>query len=95
MPKQSKTNRDSHLDALAEHYAEKRDTTRATEVKKIKHTEAIQWVSAKHKYYLKERHGMIRTLMVPDSKVHQLLSVFGVLAWTAIIASYGRGGTYM
>ena len=72
----AQTNRDSHLDALAEYYAEKRDTTKANEVKKIKHTEAIQRVSAKHTYYLKERHGMIRTLMVPDFKVYQLLSVF-------------------
>ena len=60
----AQTNRDSHLDTLAEYYAEKRDTTKANEVKKIKHTEAIQRVSAKYKYYLKERHGMIRTLMV-------------------------------
>ena len=91
--KKSQENRDPHIDDLAGNYAYRRDTTKAMDVKKIKQTETIQKLSAKHKFYLKERHGMIRTLMVSDYKVHQMFSVFGMLAWIALMGAFGGRGT--
>ena len=76
----SKDRRESHMQVLAEHYAERRDTTRAIEIKKMKQYEDVRRTSAKHKWYLKERNGMTRTLLVPDYSLHQILTIIGTLA---------------
>ena len=80
MQRNSKDRRESHIQVLAEHYAERRDTTRAIEIKKMKQYEDVRRTSAKHKWYLKERNGMTRTLLVPDYSLHQILAIIGTLA---------------
>ena len=45
----SKDRRESHMQVLAEHYAERRDTTRAIEIKKMKQYEDVRRTSAEHK----------------------------------------------
>ena len=78
-------NRDSHMVALAENFAVKRETTRVIEVKKIKSSESICTTTAKHKWYLKERHGMIRNLLIPDYRLHNILAIIGTLSFTLLI----------
>ena len=75
------------MTAMADHYAERRNTRRAIEIEKITKYEAIRRTAAKHKWYLKERNGMIRTLPVPDYKIYQILAIIGILAWTALMGS--------
>ena len=75
---------------LAEHYTEKRNTTKTTEVNKIQYTEEIRRTLTRHTYYLKEKHGMIRAPTVPDHRVHQVLALFGVLAWIALMGAFGE-----
>ena len=77
--------RESHMEKLADHFAEKRNTTRAIEVKKISTSERTRSTAAKHKWYLKERHGMIRNLLIPDYCIHEILSIIGILAFTLFI----------
>ena len=76
----SKDRRESHMQVLAEHYAERRDTPRAIEIKKIKKYEDVRKTAAKHKWYLKGRNSMIRILLVPDYSLHQILAIIGTLA---------------
>ena len=90
--RQSKDKREAHLEDLAEHYASRRQTTKENEIKKLKHTEEIRKTAAKHKWYLKERHGMIRTLLVQDYRVHQILSILGALALTVLLGAFSTGG---
>ena len=66
----SKDKREEHMKVLAEHYAERRNTTKVIEINKILTYENIRKTAAKHKWYLKERNGMIRTLLVPDYKIY-------------------------
>ena len=73
------------MEKLADHFAEKRNTTRAIEVKKISTSERTRSAAAKHKWYLKERHGMIRNLLIPDYCIHEILSIIGILAFTLFI----------
>ena len=87
MQKNSKDKREEHMKVLAEHYAERRNTTKVIEINKIIKYEAIRKTAAKHKWYLKERNGMIRTLLVPDYKIYQILAIIGILAWTALMGS--------
>jgi len=77
--------RESHMEKLADHFAEKRNTTRAIEVKKISTSERTRRRAAKHTWYLKERHGMIRNLLIPDYRIHEILSIIGTLAFTLLI----------
>ena len=51
----------------------------------IKKYEEIRKTLAKHKWYLKERTGMIRNLLVPDYLLHQTLAIIGILAWTGLM----------
>ena len=69
---------------LADHYAEKRDTNRVIEVKKIPQSERTRRTAAKHKWYLKERHGMIRNL-VPGDQIQDILAIIGVLSFTIMM----------
>ena len=89
--RRSKNIRQTHMKVLADHYAEKRNTVKAIYVKKINHLEVVRGVAAKHKWYLKDRHGMIRNLLVPDYQIHQILAIFGVLAWKIIIVTFSGG----
>ena len=61
--------REAHIDSLAEHFAVKRNTTRIVEVNKIKTSKRTRATAAKHKWYLKDRHGMIRNLLIPDYRL--------------------------
>ena len=90
--RQFKDKREAHLEELAEHYASNRQTTKQTEIKKIKQSKEIRTTSAKHKWYLKERYGMIRTLLVQDYRLHQILSVLGVLPLSAMLGRFTKGG---
>ena len=77
--------REAHIDSLAEHFAAKRNTTRIVEVKKIRTSERTRATAAKHKWYLKDRHGMIRNLLIPDYRLQDILSIIGALAFTLMI----------
>ena len=77
--------RDTHMAKLAEHYAEKRETTKQVELDKMYHIEKVQRAAAKHKWYFKERHGMIRSLLVPDFCHHNMAPIFGILAFTFLL----------
>ena len=77
--------RDAHIAALAEYFATTRNTSRCIEVKKIKTSERTRATAAKHKWYLKDRHGMIRNLLIPDYRLHEIISIIGVLAFTLLI----------
>ena len=83
-----KDRRESHMQVLAERYAERRDTTRAIEIKKMKQYEDVRRTAAKPKWYLKGRNGMIRTLLVPDYSLHQILAIIGTLACIALMGSF-------
>lgn len=52
--KRSAILREEHLEALAEYYAQKHQTTKMVEIKKLRHTEQVIRVAEKHKWYLKE-----------------------------------------
>ena len=83
--KNAKEHMETHMTQLADHYAEKRDSTRVIEVKKIHTSERTRRTAAKHKWYLKERHGMIRNLLVPDYRLQYILSIMGVIAFTIMV----------
>ena len=73
------------MEKLTEHFAERRQTTRTIELKKITTSERTRTTAAKHKWYLKERHGMIRNLLIPDYKIHNILAIISVIAFTLLI----------
>ena len=73
------------MDILAEHYAEKRDTTKVIKVKKIHISELTHRTAVRHTFYLKERHGMIRNLLVPDYRIQDILAIIKVLVFTIMI----------
>ena len=89
---QAKQKRNKHLDVLAEHLAHHRNTKREQELKKIIPAETNRRVSAKHKWYLTSRHGMIRNLLVPEFIVHNMIPVVDMLALTALLSIYAKGG---
>ena len=77
--------RDEHLAELAQHYALQRNPSKEIEIQNIGHVEKVIRTSKKQKWYLKERHGMIRTFLVPDFQVHHILAIFGALVWTVLM----------
>ena len=77
--------REFHMEQLADYYANVRNTTRVIETKKIIISERTRNTTSKHKLYLKERHGMICNLLIPDYRVHNLLAIIGALAFTLLI----------
>jgi len=77
--------RNTHIAALADHFSITRNTTRGIELKKIKTSERTRATAAKHKWYLKDRHGMIRNLLIPDYRLHEIISIIGVLAFILLI----------
>lgn len=77
--------RKSHMETLAEHFAVKQETKQVIEVIKIKTSERTRATAAKHKWYLKERHGMIQNLIIPDYRVHNILAIIGAMAFTLLI----------
>ena len=83
--KSSKDRREEHLIKLVEQCAEQRDTLKEVEIKKIHSCEKVRDTITRHKYYLKNRYGMIRSLMVQDYNVHKILAVIGVLALTTLL----------
>lgn len=42
-------------------------------------------MAVKHKWYLKEKHRMIRNLFILDYRVHDTLVIIGILAFTLLI----------
>ena len=89
--RQSKDKREAHLEELAEYFASNRQTTKQIEINKIKQSEKIRTTAAKHKWYLKERHGMIRTLLVQEYRLHQIISILGVLDLIAMMEAFSQG----
>ena len=73
------------MEKMAEHFAEKRHTTRVIELNKLTTYERTHNTAAKHKCYLKDRHGMIRNLLIPDYKIHNILAIIGVISFTLLI----------
>ena len=55
------------------------------EIQTITNSEKDRDTSAKHKWYLKHRHGMIRSLLVQDYQVHQIMVMFSMLTWTTLV----------
>ena len=81
----ARAHRATHMEQLAEHFALHRDTSRIVEMKKITTSETVRQTAAKHKWYLKERHRMIRNLLIPDYCIHYILAIIGVLVFTLLI----------
>ena len=77
--------REEHMAQLAEHYAARRETTKQVELDKMYHIEKVKRAAAKHKWYFKERHGMIRSLLVPDFHHNNIAPIFGILAFTFLL----------
>lgn len=73
------------MEHLAEHFALCRDTTRVIEINKINTSETIRQTAAKHKWCLKERHAMIRNLLIPNFRVYDVLAIIGVVAFILLI----------
>ena len=63
--------REEHLEKLADVYAEKKDSTRAQEVKKLAHIERVKKVATKHRWFLKSNFGMVRSLLIPNYVVEK------------------------
>ena len=78
-------NRDFHIVSLVKHFAVKQNTTRIIEVKKIKSSERILATATKHKWYLKDRHGMIRNILIPNYGLYDILAIMGALSFTLLI----------
>ena len=49
------------------------------------HIERVKKDAAKYNWYLSERYGMIRSLLVPDFKVSDMVPVFGMLVFTFLL----------
>ena len=79
------------MEVLADHYATRRNTSRGIEIAKIRQSESIRKVSAKHKWYLKDRYGMIKSLLVPDYYSTNISSVIGMLAITTLMCRSAIG----
>ena len=77
--------REEHMQKLAEHYAYRRETTKQVELDKMYHIEKVKRAAAKHKWYFKERHGMIQSLLVPDFHLENIVPVFGIIAFAFLI----------
>ena len=77
--------REDRMVQLVEHFAEKRETTKQVELDKMYHIEKVKRAAAKHKWYFKERHGMIRSLLVPDFHHNNIAPIFGILAFTFLL----------
>lgn len=86
--KQSLSLREDHLSRLAEFYAETRQTTKEVELKKLQHIEQVQRTSAKHKRFLKNRHGMLRSLLVQDFKQGVIQPVIGCVCLLFFLALF-------
>ena len=82
--------RTNHLEVLAAHYANTRNSTRIQEMTKLKHSEQIRSSSTKHKWYLREWHGTIRSILVPDYRIQKISSVVGMIAMTTLMAMTPR-----
>ena len=70
---------------LADHFTIRRKTSRIQELKKIHQSERTRKIVAKHKWYLKERHGMITSVPVPEFYHGEILSIAGILAITTLM----------
>ena len=49
------------------------------------HIEIVKRAAAKHKWYFKERHGVIRSLLVPDFHHNNIAPIFGILELTFLL----------
>ena len=76
---------ETHMEQLANCYANLRNITRAIDKKKIRILERNRNTAFKHKWYLKGKNGMIRNLLIPYSRVHDLLVIIGALAFALLI----------
>ena len=74
------------MENLTENYAEKRLTIKSIEVSKIQRYEKTREISVKHKQYLKERHGIQRSLIVQDYQLHQILAIIGTILLAVLIS---------
>ena len=74
------------MEKLAEHYMEERMTTKSIEVSKIQRYEKTREISVKHKQYLKERHGIQRSLIVQDYQLYQILAIIGTILLAVLIS---------
>ena len=79
--------REEHLEALADFYADRRNTTRAVEVKKLNHIERVKKVAAKHRCCFKKSAGMIRNLLVPIYAVEHMTPIFCSLIMMVFLGS--------
>ena len=70
---------------MAQHFILYRNTDEEKEICKIGHIEGVIRTVKKHKWYIQERHGMIRSLLVPDFQLYHILVIFGAFAWTVMI----------
>ena len=61
-------------------------------MRQIKKTEEARTTAAKYKWYLKERYGTIRTLLVQDFRLHQILAILGALELAALLGAFSLGG---
>ena len=55
------------------------------EVNNIRQVERTHKISAKHRWYLIKRHGIIHNLLVPDFMVYEIVSIIGLLAFTTLV----------
>ena len=54
-------------------------------MKKIQSCKKVRDTADRHRYYLKNRHSMIRILMVQEYKAHHILAVIGTLTLTTLL----------
>ena len=73
------------MEKLVEFYAEKRETTKQVDLDKMCHIEKVKRAAAKHKWYFKERHGMIRSLLVTDFQLDNVVLIFGILVFNFLL----------
>lgn len=73
------------MEKLAAHFTERRQTTRKFKLNKITTSKRTCNTATKYKWYLKERHDMIRNLIIPDYKIHNILAIIGVIAFILLI----------
>ena len=84
--KQSESLREDYLEELAQFYANKQQTSKEIEIKKLIHQEQVSKMAVKHKWYLKPRHGMIQTMLVHDFKRGVILPIIGVICIVIFLA---------
>ena len=73
---------------MAEHYALKRDTSKEVELKKLHYIEQVKKMSAKHKWFLKHRHGMLCSLLIQDYKPGVIKPVLGVVSLVLFLTCF-------